>query len=100
MSADDKHDPHPTTGTYLAIAAILTAITMLEVGVFYVPAFQAVLAPMLILMSAGKFLLVVLFYMHLKVDSRLFTFIFVPPFLLAGAVIMAMMFLFGAWWFR
>ena len=34
MSADDKHDPHPMTGTYLAIAAILTAITLLEVGVF------------------------------------------------------------------
>ena len=36
---------HATTGTYLRIAAILVMITLIEVGVFYVPAFQSVLVP-------------------------------------------------------
>src|SRR6266850_2533602 len=36
---------HATTGTYLRIAAILVIITLIEVGVFYVPTFQPVLVP-------------------------------------------------------
>lgn len=91
-----KEHEHPSTGTYLAIAAILTVITVVEVGVFYVPAFHGVLAPVLLTLSACKFALVVMFYMHLKMDHPLFTFIFTVPFLIAAAVIIALMFLFGA----
>src|SRR6266498_960135 len=36
---------HASTGTYLRIAAILVMVTLIEVGVFYVPAFQPVLVP-------------------------------------------------------
>jgi cytochrome c oxidase subunit 4 len=87
---------HPSTGTYLAIAGVLTVITLVEVGVFYVPAFQSVLAPVLLLLSGTKFALVVMFYMHLKTDHRLFTAIFTLPLLIAIAVIVALLFLFGA----
>lgn len=87
---------HPSAGTYLAIAAILTVITVVEVGVFYVPAFAPVLAPVLLILSAAKFVLVVMFYMHLKMDHPLFTFIFTVPFLIAAAVMIALLFLFGA----
>jgi cytochrome c oxidase subunit 4 len=88
---------HPTTGTYLTIALILTVITLVEVGVFYVPAFAAVLAPLLLILSAGKFLLVVMFYMHLKGDNKLFTMVFSGPLVLAAFVMLALMFLFGSW---
>jgi cytochrome c oxidase subunit 4 len=87
---------HPGTGTYLAVAAVLTIITLVEVGVFYVPAFQAVLAPVLLVLSAVKFSLVVMFYMHLKMDHRLFTLIFSLPLLLALGVGIALLFLYGA----
>ena len=90
---------HPGTGTYWGIAAILTIITLLEVGVFYVPAFGAVLAPVLILMSATKMVLVVGFYMHLKNDANLFSAIFLLPFFLAVFLAIGLMFLFRAWWF-
>ena len=93
-----QHEPSKT-GTYLGIFAILTAITLLEVGVFYVPAFSAVLAPLLILMSVGKMVLVVGFYMHLKNDANLFSVIFLLPFFLAVFVALGLMFLFGSWWF-
>ena len=87
---------HPSTGTYLAIAGVLTVITLVEVGVFYVPAFQSVLAPVLLVLSGTKFALVVMFYMHLKTDHKLFTAIFTVPLLIAIAVIVALLFLFGA----
>jgi len=62
--------------------------------VFYVPAFRAVLVPVLLVLSAAKFTLVVMFYMHLKADSRLLTFLFGAPLLLAVGVIVALLFLF------
>ncbi len=85
---------HPTAATYLRIGAMLVILTVLEVGVFYVPAFRAVLVPVLLVLSAAKFTLVVMFYMHLKADSRLLTFLFGAPLLLAVGVIVALLFLF------
>ncbi len=87
---------HPSTGTYVAVAAVLTVITLVEVGVFYIPAFQSVLAPVLLILSGTKFALVVMFFMHLKSDHKLFTAIFTLPLLLAVAVIIALLFLLGA----
>ena len=85
---------HPTAGTYLRIGAVLVILTVLEVGVFYVPAFRAVLVPVLLVLSAAKFTLVVMFYMHLKADSKFFTFLFGVPLLLAVGVMVALLFLF------
>lgn len=86
---------HPSTGTYLAVAGVLGVITLVEVGVFYVPTFKSVVAPLLLLLSGTKFSLVVMFYMHLKSDHKLFTAIFTLPLLIAFAVIVALLFLFG-----
>jgi cytochrome c oxidase subunit IV len=86
---------HPTAATYIRVAVILTVLTVLEVGVFYVPAFHPVLVPVLLSLSAVKFAIVVMFYMHLKMDSRFFTFLFGGPLLLASAVMLGLLFLFG-----
>ena len=85
---------HPPTSTYLAVAAVLTVITLVEVGVYYAPAFHPILAPTLLLLSATKFSLVVMFYMHLKSDHVLFRTVFSLPLMLALAVAIALMFLF------
>ncbi len=90
----DEH-AHPTAGVYIRIAVILTILTVIEVGVFYVPAFHPVLAPVLLSLSAIKFAIVVMFYMHLRMDSKFFTLLFGGPLLLAGAVMLGLMFLFG-----
>lgn len=87
---------HPSTGTYLRVFGVLFVVTVIEVGVFYVPAFKPLLAPILLTLSAAKFALVVMFYMHLKQDSKFFTFLFGGPLLLAAAVMMGLLFLFGA----
>jgi cytochrome c oxidase subunit IV len=97
MTAEEKHmgeQAHATTGTYLRIAAILVMITLVEVGVFYVPAFQGALVPILLVLSAVKFALVVMFYMHLKFDNKFFTFLFGGPLLLAFAVVVSLLFIF------
>jgi cytochrome c oxidase subunit IV len=88
---------HPTAATYGKVAAILTLITIVEVWAYYIPPFVASRAfvPSLLLMSAAKFLIVVLFYMHLKYDHRLFRFLFTGPLIIAMATIISLMFLFG-----
>ena len=86
---------HPGAKEYLAIATVLVVITAIEVAVFYVPQLKPVLVVTLLLLSAVKFGLVAAFYMHLKFDHRIFTWLFVLPMLLATFVILALMYLFG-----
>jgi cytochrome c oxidase subunit 4 len=64
---------HPGPRQYITIAAALTLITVVEVGVYYIDALRPVLPPILIALSAVKFALVVMFYMHLKFDHPIFT---------------------------
>ncbi|MBI1795830.1 MAG: cytochrome C oxidase subunit IV family protein [Candidatus Eisenbacteria bacterium] len=86
---------HPGAKAYVGIAVILTVITAFEVAIFYIPQMHPVLVPSLLTLSALKFTLVVMFYMHLKFDHRLFSWLFVMPMILAAAVILALMKLFG-----
>src|SRR6266576_1465266 len=79
-----REHAHPTVDVYLRVAAALVILTVLEVGVFYVPAFHGVLVPVLLVLSAAKFALVIMFYMHLKADNKFFTFLFGAPLLLYG----------------
>jgi len=64
---------HPGARQYILIAAVLAAITAIEVGVYYLEAVRPLLPPILIALSALKFALVVMFYMHLKFDHPIFT---------------------------
>ena len=87
---------HATVKQYIWIGLILTAITAAEVAIFYIPGAteSAWLAPVLIAMSAGKFALVVMFYMHLKFDHKLFSISFFAPMVLAVTVIVSIIILF------
>jgi len=86
---------HPPTRVYLIVAAVLTALTAIEVTVFYVPAMQPVLLPVLLLLSAAKFALVAMFYMHLKFDRAAYSAIFIAQLFIAAVVIVALMVLFA-----
>ena len=87
---------HASTGTYVKVAAILTAVTALEFAVIYIRALTPILVPLLIVMSAGKFALVVLFFMHLRYDSRALTALFVGPLILAVGLAVSLATLTGA----
>lgn len=84
--AAERHVGHPGPKEYVAIAAILAIITAVEVAVYYIHALQPVLAPILIVLSLTKFVLVAMFFMHLKFDSRFFSVVFVTGLLVAVGV--------------
>lgn len=85
---------HPGAAEYIKIAMILTGITAVEVAVYYVEALRPVIIPVLLVLSAVKFVMVVGFYMHLKFDHRIFTSMFVFGLICAGFVISAFIILF------
>ena len=95
-AADHAHE-HPTWKQYKWVALILTLITVAEVWAYYIPSFVAsrLFVPSLLIMSAAKFVIVVMFYMHLKYDHKLFRALFTGPLLIAVATIIGLLFLFG-----
>ena len=94
--AHDTH-AHPTWKQYKWVALILTVITIVEVWVYYIPSFVAtkLFVPSLLIMSGVKFAIVVMYYMHLKYDARLFRALFTGPLIIAAVTIISLMFLFG-----
>ena len=99
-TAEAHEAGHPTTGTYVKIGVVLFVLTALEVGLYEFTygghagaggaSLQPFFVPMLLLLSAAKFALVAMFYMHLKQDHRLFTGVFVFPLIIATVVILAL----------
>ncbi|MDX1566413.1 MAG: cytochrome C oxidase subunit IV family protein [Longimicrobiales bacterium] len=96
MSTDvaDKHEGHghgeghASVAFYWLIGGILAILTAMEVAAFYMElgAFEA---PFLLILSAAKFALVVMFFMHLKFDSAIFTGLFSAGLVLATFVVSA-----------
>lgn len=102
MSAADAHahaagHAHPTWQLYTKIAVTLFVLTFLEVAAYEVvhrndPAGLAamlgpILTEVLLVLSAFKFALVAMFYMHLKTDGKLLTSIFTFSLILAAVIV-------------
>ncbi len=77
---------------YIGIFAALAVLTMIEVGVTYLPIPRI---PVLVPLAIAKAALVVLFYMHLRFDRRVFSLIFVIGILMGVAMIISLILLFG-----
>jgi cytochrome c oxidase subunit 4 len=75
---------HPGPKEYIRIAVILGVITAAEVAIYYIEGAKDFLIPLLFFFSFVKFTLVVLWFMHLRFDSRTYARFFVMG--LAGAV--------------
>lgn len=86
---------HASIGTYVKVAAILSVITALEFAVIYIRRLTPILIPLLLTLSMGKFAMVVMYFMHLRYDSRPLTFLFVAPLILAVGLAIALMTLHG-----
>jgi cytochrome c oxidase subunit 4 len=92
----DQHS-HPVHGTrtYWIIGAILFVVTALEIFAYYMEErLGPAVVPVILTLSAAKFLLVAMFFMHLKYDSKVFTGIFLFPLALAGLVIVGLIMLY------
>jgi cytochrome c oxidase subunit 4 len=86
-TATDSHSTEhglSTTG-YVRIALILAAITALEVSTYYVD-FGPLFMPALMIMMVIKFVMVVSYFMHLKFDNKMFSWLFYSGLVLAVGV--------------
>ena len=86
---------HPGAKTYTIVGVILAIITVAEVFFYTQESVRAILVPLLLVLSASKFAIVVGFYMHLRFDHPLFLGVFGFGLMVAGSIITALMFLFG-----
>jgi len=75
---------------YLGIFIILVVFTVVETLVSYVQQ-AAVKLPVLIGLSILKAVLVLLYFMHLKFDARIFSYLFIAGCVLAIPLILVMM---------
>ncbi len=94
------HHAHPTAKTYVQIAVVLFALTFLEVASYEIAhgepgalqnLVKPVFIPALILLSIAKFALVGMYYMHLKTDDRLLSWVFNFSLLIAVIVVLGLM---------
>ena len=100
----DVHS-HPGWQMYVTIAIILFALTAMEVGAYEIAergmsgAFGTFVSQMvveiLLVLSAAKFALVAMFYMHLKSDGKLLTGVFGFSLALAAFIVVALLIIFS-----
>src|SRR5687767_4529413 len=100
-AADTAHEhAHPTPGMYTKVGLILFILTAFEVGLYEATYGEGAGAlgqdlrpffvPLLLILSAAKFALVAMFYMHLRQDSKLFSGVFVFPLIIAAIVVLSL----------
>ncbi|MCA1834645.1 MAG: cytochrome C oxidase subunit IV family protein [Actinomycetota bacterium] len=83
MSSEAHKVQHPTEHThpgpaqYVRIAVILAVVTAIEVAIYYFNLSHALLITLLLTFSLIKFVLVAMFFMHLKFDSPMFRRLFI-----------------------
>lgn len=97
---DASHAEHagPSVRTYINIFVVLFVMTAIEVGASYLSDFGVPVwgeIAVLIGLAFLKGLLVVMFYMHLRFDSRWFTVLFTMGMILATVCVIAFIVLFG-----
>ena len=87
--AHDDHDHGLSDFGYIKVALLLAVLTAAEVLIYFAPP-GALEVPLLLILMVLKFEIVVAYFMHLRFDSKLFTWMFVGGLVLAVAVYAAM----------
>ena len=87
---------HPGPSQYVAVALALAVITAVEVAIYYFDLNKVTLVIALLILSATKFALVALFFMHLKFDNRLFSVFFASGLAVTVAAFIAVLAMFHA----
>jgi caa(3)-type oxidase subunit IV len=89
----EKSQKHPSYLEYIGVFVALAVLTGLEIAASQMlPAVSPFRVPLLLGIAVGKAALVILFYMHLKYDSRVFGVIFLIPVFHAVGFIAALIF--------
>ena len=95
-AAEAPHEAqHPGAAVYVFVALVLAVVTAVELIVIYTSLSRLIMVTLLLLLSAGKFYTVAMFFMHLRYDNRLFSIIFGGGLALTAAILTALFALFG-----
>lgn len=86
---------HPGPRTYVMIAVWLSIVTAVEVALYYLDLPDGLLIGLLMFFSIIKFALVVLYFMHLKFDARIFRRLMITGIVLAASVYIIVLLTFG-----
>jgi cytochrome c oxidase subunit 4 len=86
---------HPSDAQYILIALILAIVTGIEVLVYYIKGLGDAGNPLLLILAATKFIIVVSFFMHLRFDSKLLRRVFITGIILALSVYVIVFFSLG-----
>ncbi|MGH9035528.1 MAG: cytochrome C oxidase subunit IV family protein [Acidimicrobiia bacterium] len=84
--AGDGAHAHPGARRYVEVAAILAAITAVEVGLYYTSLSGLLLVSILVGLAVIKFGMVAAYFMHLKFDGQLLRRLFLTGIVLAVSV--------------
>jgi cytochrome c oxidase subunit 4 len=90
----ESHEHHPGPRLYITVAVILGVLTAVEVGAFYLELSSWIVVWVLLLLSITKFLMVVFFFMHLRMDDNRFSLLFFVPMVIMVSVVVALLALF------
>lgn len=93
--AHAPHAQHPSAKEYVRIGIVLAALTALEVWLSYSGIAGGVLIALLLSAAFLKFVLVVLWFMHLKFDDRRYSRFFVMGFAGAATLYLVVLMTFG-----
>ncbi len=79
----------------IGIWIYLVAATVLEVVIFYLLPAAAIVNLSIGILAASKAVLIVMYYMHLRYESRSIQFLILPPTLLVAVLILTLIFSVG-----
>ena len=102
---DGAVEDYPSNARYVYVALFLAAVTVVEVLTYAFEDFalwnwgegKGLVAILMVLMAI-KFWVVAWYFMHLKFDNRLLTYVFYAGLVLAVLVYVAVMTVFRLWW--
>ena len=85
---------HAGPGFYWLVGLFLGVITLLEVWLFTLGGLGGLYVPLLLGLSAMKFIAVVAFFMHLRFDDHRFALLFFGPLIIMVSLAVALMAMF------
>lgn len=81
---------------FVQLAMILGVVTGIEIVLIYLPLPKWIIFSSLAFLSAGKFMAVIFYFMHLRWDKLFCTILFFIGLVLGGGTLWALLHLFGA----
>ena len=91
------HDGHPSDLQYIGVAVVLAIFTAIEVALSYAIDPGGPQTISLLTLALVKFIIVALYFMHLKFDNKTFKILFTTGFILACFCYIAVLTIFHFW---